>query len=61
MYTSDLVKNVDPDRKIKGIKKKIAKHDKYIITIDLNKLMKENVSERLKQETLLSKMPLLIS
>ena len=50
--TSDLVKKVQCSTKIHKIENKIPNQDKYVTTPELNKLTKENSTERLKQANL---------
>ena len=55
--TIDLVKKIDHNTKIEKIEKKLPNHDKYITTVELNKLPKENFEnfEGVIQENLASK------
>ena len=50
--TDNLVKKADCDTKIEDIEEKVSNYGKYIISIEFNKLTKENFSERLKQAQL---------
>ena len=50
--TSDLVKKVQCSTKIDKIENKIPNQDKYVTNPELNKLTKENSTERLKQANL---------
>ena len=46
------LKEADYNTKIEDIEKKIPDHDKYITTLEFNKLRTENFAERLKQTKL---------
>ena len=54
---SNLVKKTDYDTKVNEIEKKITdhKHDKYITTLEFNKLTAENFAARLAQVNLITK------
>ena len=52
LILSDLVKKVQCSTKIDKIENKIPNQDKYVTTPELNKLTKDNSTERLKQANL---------
>ena len=54
---SNLVKKTDYNTKVSEIERKIAdhSHDKYITTLEFNKLTAENFAARLPQANLLTK------
>ena len=52
LILSDLVKKVQCSTKIDNIENKIPNQDKYVTTPELNKLTKDNSTERLKQANL---------
>ena len=53
--TSNLVTATVLDTKVSEVENKISNHDKYITTLEFNKLTQENFTARLKQANLMIK------